>query len=144
MDTQEAPQPQPQSFSVPHGSQRQSGQQRPSKPHNVLSSRHPYGRLCLHYAHSDPLINVVPATPADSLQSLHQNLGQAASTTQNQAMLSPHHERMGTPPHTSENPFQQEPGLSSRHRKRVITFGPRSNCEKCKSGEHHFIHYDYQ
>jgi len=143
MDTQEAPQLQLQSTS--YGSQRQSGQQRPSIPNSVLSSRHPYGRLCQHYAHSDPLINVVPATPADSLQSLHQNLGQAASSTQNQAMLSPHRERTRTPPLTSENSFQQEPGISSRHRKRVITFGPRSNCEKCKSGErHHFIHYDYQ
>ena len=142
IDTREAPQP----TSLPYGSQRQSGQQRPFIPNSVLSSRHPYGRLCQHYAHSDPLINVVPATPADSLQSLHQNLGQAAPTTQNQAMLSPHRERMGTPPlNTSENPFQQEAGISSRHRKRVITFGPRSNCEKCKSGErHHFIHYDYQ
>lgn len=134
--TQDALQAQKQSSS--------SEQQRSFTPNNLLSSRHPYGRLWLersHYAYSDPLINLVPATPADSLQSLHQNSGQAvASSLQNPTMLSPHYERKGTPPLL----ITSEDCLSSMYRKRVITFGPRSNCEKCKLGERHFIHYDYQ
>jgi len=128
-------------------------------------SRHPYGTWAQTSSRvadsSGPMINIVPATPAHSQQSLilHETPAQSVNPLshrgQTQFMLQAQRERVATPPLSESTAmsaaaaakasFHQEPALNHLvGTKRRITFGPRLDCEKCKQGEVHFTHFDYQ
>jgi hypothetical protein len=125
-----------------------------SMPNPGLSSRHPYGQHWLQQrvrkADGSLLINVVPATPADSQQSLSM-----VSTSHGVEDYRPpaHHLPRGSPPLSdptgiglSTPPLVQQdlsPFNPTGKNKRVA-FGPRLNCEKCRLGEIHFAHVHYE
>lgn len=123
------------------------------------TSRHPYGAWAQTSSGdpSGPMINIVPATPAHSQQSLtlHETPAQTLSHRgQAQLMLQAQRERVATPPLSESTAMGAAAAKVSCHQepapnhlagpKRRITFGPRLDCEKCKQGEAHFTHFDYQ
>lgn len=129
-------------------------------PNPGLSSRHPYGRHWLQQrarnVDGSPLINVVPATPADSQQSL--SVAEPTGVEHYHPpvpnhMLQAHHVPRRSPPLSDSTgmclpttPLVQQdlsPFNPTGKNKRVA-FGPRLNCEKCRLGEIHFAHVHYE
>jgi hypothetical protein len=145
----------------PHPTQLILPERSHSMPNPVLSSRHPYGQHWLQQrvrnADGSPLINVVPATPAGSQQSLsmteapgHGGENCHPPSTQNH-MLQAHHAPRGTPPlsHStgmsiSTSPSAQQDLSSSGGKNKRVAFGPRLDCGKCRQGETHFAHVHYE
>jgi len=132
-----------------------------SLPNPSAASRHPYGHHWVERvrnADGGPLINVLPATPAVSQQSLaipeaptgpgveHHHHPQSAQNHLLQAPRAP----SGTPPlsdptgmSSSTPPLVHDLSSSTGKNKRVA-FGPRLDCEKCRQGEIHFAHVHYE
>lgn len=126
-------------------------------------SRHPYGqhwpRERARNADGSPLINVVPATPADSLHSLPMTgapTGHGVDPSHHHHqfaqnnMLEPPRGRNATPPLPDPNDMdssRSQDSSSSSHaagKSKRVAFGPRLDCEKCRQGEMHFAHVQYE
>jgi len=121
-----------------------------SMPNPSPSSRHPYGQQWVQQpvriADGSPLINVLPATPADSQHSLSMTEAHIGHAVEN--MLQVDHVPRRSPPLSDStgigvSAVQQD--LSPFHpgRNKRVAFGPRLNCEKCRQGEIHFAHVQY-
>ncbi|PPQ81214.1 hypothetical protein CVT25_015738 [Psilocybe cyanescens] len=122
-------------------------QQLPSH-HGVSNSpRHPYGTRYaerMNGATIPPLINVVPATPVGVQHSSQNRVDGSTSSSGLIYSLS----QPSTPPPSDIAPMAISPVTTFAQLaspvapKRRVVFGPRSNCEKCRAGERHFIHYE--
>jgi len=122
-------------------------------PNPSLSSRHPYGQQWVQQpvrnVDGSPLINVLPATPADSQHSLSMTEAPIHAV---ENMLHVNHVPRGSPPLSDSTgmsistPPSSQQDLSPFHpgRNKRVAFGPRLNCEKCRQGEIHFAHVNYE
>lgn len=148
----QVPHPPATQLSLPHRSN--------SLPNPNLSNHHPYGihwvQERMRHADGSPLINVVPATPADSVQSLSMtevSTVHGDPTSTQMQLLQALHTSTGTPPPSDPSSMSasqtsgihQDPSLSmqSTGKNKRVAFGPRLDCEKCRLGETHFAHVHY-
>jgi len=125
--------------------------------------RHSYETRFAELTHGPPLINVVPVTSVGAPhtvngQSFPGNSGNVPFTHDVQQYT--RIPRPSTPPQSMDSPMAMavspRSASSFTHvqlaapvtpvgvQRRVVTFGPRANCDRCKMGIKHFIHYDYE
>jgi len=115
-------------------------------------SRHPYGHQHrLRNADGSPLINVVPATPADSQHSLpmptNHGIEHHPNPALNHMLQAPLVPRGSPPPSDPTGMRPQDLSLSTQQqagKNKRVAFGPRLDCEKCRQGEIHFAHVHYE
>uniref|UniRef100_A0A8H7Y512 Uncharacterized protein n=1 Tax=Psilocybe cubensis TaxID=181762 RepID=A0A8H7Y512_PSICU len=121
--------------------------QHPSQQGPSSSPRHQYSTRYAERVFGPtvpPLINVVPATPI-SVQHPSQH---RVDSSDNSSGLMFSLSQPSTPPPSDIAPMSVSPAASFAQLgsvmspKRRVVFGPRSNCEKCRAGERHFIHYE--
>lgn len=121
--------------------------QLPSQHGTNSSSRHQYGTRYAERMHGPtipPLINIVPATPVTVQHPSQHRVDGSGSSSGFMFSLS----QPSTPSPSDIAPMAISPVASFAQLaspmspKRRVVFGPRSNCEKCRAGERHFIHYE--
>ncbi|KDR81782.1 hypothetical protein GALMADRAFT_90103 [Galerina marginata CBS 339.88] len=92
-----------------------------------------------------PFINILQATPVHA-NAMHHPQPIGHDSGPNELMYSV--PQPSTPPPSSPVPMAISPTISFSQvvspmtSKRRVVFGPRANCEKCKAGERHFIHFE--
>ncbi|KAF8959083.1 hypothetical protein BDZ97DRAFT_1839798, partial [Flammula alnicola] len=132
------------SHSDPGLQQQEQQQQYPPPQH--APHRHPYATRYsekMQATAMPPLINVLPATPVNTMHPSHQQYHGGGGGG---GLGYPTPQRPSTPPSFSPVPMVISPANSyaqlASHSKRRVVFGPRANCEKCRLGvPGHFTHY---
>ncbi|KAF8911070.1 hypothetical protein CPB84DRAFT_1842324 [Gymnopilus junonius] len=122
------------------------------QPGPPSTPRHSYATRYSERMQASAIINVVPATPLNSQQYVHhppEAQGVGAINPNPGLVFSASLPSTPPPPGpipmaiSPTNTFAQlAPPSSQRTAKRRVVFGPRANCEKCRLGEKHFIHYE--